>query len=48
MVLQPVSGHGAQQYVPVPERASCGTEYTFGAKNRLLLYATRIHELTRR
>lgn len=24
----------------VPERASSYTEYTFGAKNRLLLYAT--------
>ena len=25
----------------VPERASCGTEYARGAKNRLLWYATR-------
>ena len=30
----------------VPERASCGTEYTRGAQNSLLWYATRIQRLS--
>ncbi len=43
MVLRPVSGRGAQQYAPVPERASWGTEYALGAQNSLLGYRMGFH-----